>query len=107
MLVATSQLEMERMRALWDRTAANGLEREWLNAGELREREPKYYRARRDLCPFQRHCQLPRRDGGNGENFSNQKAETIIYNAEVSALKEHKNGVVVRTRQGANTRRPR
>ena len=33
MLVATSSLEMERMRALWDRTAANGLQREWLSAG--------------------------------------------------------------------------
>lgn len=40
MLVATSELEMERMRALWERTAANGIEREWLNAMELREREP-------------------------------------------------------------------
>lgn len=40
MLVATSDLEMERMRALWERTAANGIEREWLNADELREREP-------------------------------------------------------------------
>ncbi|WP_267666102.1 aldehyde dehydrogenase family protein [Escherichia coli] len=40
MLVATSDLEMERMRALWERTAANGIEREWLNAEELREREP-------------------------------------------------------------------
>ncbi|EDX8443179.1 FAD-dependent oxidoreductase [Salmonella enterica subsp. enterica serovar Typhi] len=39
MLVATSELEMARMRALWERTAANGLEREWLNAAELRERE--------------------------------------------------------------------
>lgn len=32
MLVATSELEMERMRALWERTAANGIDREWLNA---------------------------------------------------------------------------
>lgn len=40
MLVATSELEMERLRALWERTAANGIEREWLNAMELREREP-------------------------------------------------------------------
>lgn len=40
MLVATSDLEMARMRALWERTAANGLEREWLSAAELREREP-------------------------------------------------------------------
>lgn len=40
MLVATSPLEMARMRALWDRTAANGLQREWLSAEALREREP-------------------------------------------------------------------
>ena len=35
MLVATSELEMQRMRALWDRTEANGLERYWLSAEEL------------------------------------------------------------------------
>lgn len=46
MLVATSELEMERMRALWERTAANGIEREWLNADELREREPNITAAR-------------------------------------------------------------
>ena len=40
LLVATTELEMERMKALWERTAANGLERYWLEAGELREREP-------------------------------------------------------------------
>lgn len=40
LLVATNELEMQRMRALWERTAANGLERHWLSAGELREREP-------------------------------------------------------------------
>ncbi len=28
------------MKALWERTAANGLERYWLSAAELREREP-------------------------------------------------------------------
>lgn len=28
------------MKALWERTAANGLERYWLSADELREREP-------------------------------------------------------------------
>ncbi|EEY3688439.1 L-2-hydroxyglutarate oxidase [Escherichia coli] len=57
MLVATSELEMERMCALWERTAAMA----------------KIFQAR----------------GGE-----------IIYNAEVSGLSEHKNGVVIRTRQG-------
>ena len=33
LLVATDALEIQRMQALWERTAANGLEREWLSAG--------------------------------------------------------------------------
>src|SRR5690554_240250 len=40
LLVATNDVEMERMKALWERTAANGLERYWLSADELKEREP-------------------------------------------------------------------
>lgn len=40
LLVATNELELQRMQALWERTAANGLERHWLSAGQLREREP-------------------------------------------------------------------
>ncbi|MFP3500581.1 FAD-dependent oxidoreductase, partial [Pseudomonas sp. SIMBA_059] len=37
LLVATNDLEMQRMKALWERTAANGLERQWLSADELHE----------------------------------------------------------------------
>lgn len=51
------------------------------------------------FCAVQRHCQLPRSDGGDGKIFQARGGE-IIYNAEVSALSEHKNGVVIRTRQG-------
>ncbi|WP_308368542.1 MULTISPECIES: L-2-hydroxyglutarate oxidase [unclassified Microbulbifer] len=40
LLVATNALEVERMKALWERTEANGLERYWLSAAELEEREP-------------------------------------------------------------------
>ncbi len=40
LLVATSEQEKQRMEALWERTAANGLEREWLSGEALREREP-------------------------------------------------------------------
>ena len=40
LLVATNPLEKQRMQALWERTAANGLEREWLEAAALKEREP-------------------------------------------------------------------
>ncbi|MEA0983714.1 FAD-dependent oxidoreductase, partial [Salmonella enterica] len=51
MLVATSELEMARMRARWERTAANGIEREWLSAAELREREPNIMGRGGILCP--------------------------------------------------------
>ena len=40
LLVATNELEMTRMRALWERTAANGLERYWLDSDALQAREP-------------------------------------------------------------------
>ncbi|STU71812.1 L-2-hydroxyglutarate oxidase [Klebsiella pneumoniae] len=55
MLVATSPLEMERMRALWEshrrqRPAARVAKRR----GATRART-EHYRARRDLRPFQRH----------------------------------------------------
>ena len=63
MLVATSELEMERMRALWERTAANGIE---------------YHRARRHFCAVQRHCQLPRSNGGDGKNFPGQRRRDYL-----------------------------
>lgn len=78
MLVATSDLEMERMRALWERTAANGIEREWLNAEELREREPNITENRRHFCAVQRHCQLPRSNGGDGKNFPGQRRRDYL-----------------------------
>ncbi len=78
------------MNALWKRTAANGIEREWLNAKSCASANQISPGWAVFLCR-QRHCQLPRSDGGNGKNFPGQGGE-IIYNAEVSALSEHKNG---------------
>ncbi len=80
------------MRALWDCTAANGLQREWLSAGELREREPNITGLGGILRPFQRHRQLPRSGGGNGEELRSERRNDR-HNAEVSALKEHASGV--------------
>ncbi len=88
MLVATSELEMERMNALWKRTAANGIEREWLNA-ESCASVNRISPGLAAFCAVQRHCQLPRSDGGDGKIFPARGGE-IIYNAEVSALSEHK-----------------
>lgn len=40
LLVATNEIEMQRMNNLWERTKENGLERYWLDASELKEKEP-------------------------------------------------------------------
>ena len=99
MLVATSELEMERMRALWERTAANGIEREWLNAEELREREPNITGLGGIFVPSSGIVSYREVTAAMAKIFQARGGE-IIYNAEVSALSEHKNGVVIRTRQG-------
>ncbi|PLP41048.1 L-2-hydroxyglutarate oxidase, partial [Klebsiella variicola] len=99
MLVATSPLEMERMRALWDRTAANGLQREWLSAGELREREPNITGLGGIFVPSSGIVSYRDVAAAMAKIFES-KGGTIVYDAEVSALKEHASGVVIRTRQG-------
>ncbi|EPX4065111.1 L-2-hydroxyglutarate oxidase [Escherichia coli] len=99
MLVATSELEMERMNALWKRTAANGIEREWLNAEELREREPNITGLGGIFVPSSGIVSYREVTAAMAKIFQARGGE-IIYNAEVSALSEHKNGVVIRTRQG-------
>ncbi|MDO5091422.1 MAG: L-2-hydroxyglutarate oxidase [Cardiobacteriaceae bacterium] len=40
LLVATNALELERMQALYTRSAENGIEREWWDAAQLAAREP-------------------------------------------------------------------
>ncbi len=99
MLVATSDLEMERMRALWERTAANGIEREWLNADELREREPNITGLGGIFVPSSGIVSYRDVTAAMAKIFQSRGGE-IIYNAEVSGLNEHINGVVIRTRQG-------
>ncbi|ONF85630.1 hypothetical protein BXA16_06000 [Salmonella enterica subsp. enterica serovar Typhimurium] len=99
MLVATSELEMARMRALWERTAANGLEREWLSAAELREREPNIIGLGGIFVPSSGIVSY--RDVATAmANRFQAKGGEIIYHAEVSALTEHAAGVVIRTSQG-------
>ena len=99
MLVATSALEMERMRTLWDRTAANGLEREWLNAEELHEREPNITGLGGIFVPSSGIVSYRDVTAAMARIFQAKGGE-IVYNAEVSGLKEHAAGVVVHTRQG-------
>ncbi|WP_054180384.1 L-2-hydroxyglutarate oxidase [Trabulsiella odontotermitis] len=99
MLVATSPLEMERMRALWDRTAENQLERYWLSAEELREREPNIRGLGGIFVPSSGIVSYREVTEAMAQRFRDSGGE-IIYGAEVCALKEHAAGVVVRTKQG-------
>ncbi|MCY0495693.1 FAD-dependent oxidoreductase, partial [Klebsiella pneumoniae] len=85
MLVATSPLEMERMRDLWDRTAANVLQREWLSAGELREREPNITGLGGIFVTYSGIVRYSEVAESMAKNFE-AKVGTIVYNAEVSAL---------------------
>lgn len=99
MLVATSPLEMERMQALWDRTAANGIEREWLSGAELREREPNITGLGGIFVPSSGIVSYREVAVAMAKRFQQQGGE-VIFNAEVSALKEHASGVVIHTRDG-------
>ncbi len=96
MLVATTPLEMERMRALWERTAANGLQREWLNTQELQQREPNIVGLGGIFVPSSGIVDYKQVTRAMARVFLNAGGE-IFYQAEVRALHEHQQGVVVNT----------
>ncbi|MDN7221501.1 FAD-dependent oxidoreductase, partial [Klebsiella pneumoniae] len=75
------------------------LQREWLSAGELREREPNITGLGGIFVPSSGIVSYREVAAAMAKNFE-AKGGTIVYNAEVSALKEHASGVVIRTRQG-------
>lgn len=96
LLVATNELEMQRMGALWERTAANGLERHWLSAGELREREPNIVGMGGIFVPSSGIVSYAEVTAAMGREFQAAGGE-IRYNAEVVGLDERADEVVVRT----------
>ncbi len=99
LLVATSELEMERMRALWERTAANGLERSWLSAGELREREPNISGSGAILVPSSGIVDYREVTAAMARQFREAGGE-IRYRAEVTQLEERDASVRITTREG-------
>ena len=99
LLVATNELEMERMRALWERTAANGLERYWLNADELREREPNIIGMGGIFVPSSGIVSYKRVTEVMAEKFT-QMGGTVLYNTEVTGVRERPTHVDVQTTQG-------
>src|SRR5690554_3459806 len=104
LLVATSELEMQRMEALWERTAANGLEREWLSAGELAEREPNITGLGGVFVPSSGIVDYAAVTRAMADAFERMGGE-IRYGAEVTALAERRQEVVVTSGAGEFTGR--
>ncbi|OXS14483.1 hydroxyglutarate oxidase [Zobellella denitrificans] len=104
LLVATSELEMERMKALWERTAANGLEREWLSAGELAEREPNITGLGGILVPSSGIVDYGAVTRAMADQFEHMGGE-IRYHCQVTGLEERHDEVVVKTSSGEFTSR--
>ncbi|APE32162.1 hydroxyglutarate oxidase [Halomonas aestuarii] len=98
LLVATSDRELGRMKGLWERTAANGLPREWLSAEALVEREPAITGLGAILVPSSGIVDYARVTRAMAEAFE-QRGGQIRYDQEVTGLDERHGEVVVRTRE--------
>lgn len=99
LLVATNALEMERMKALWERTEANGLEREWLSADALREREPNITGIGGIFVPSSGIVSYAEVTAAMARRFTERGGE-IRYATEVIGLRESATGVSATTTQG-------
>ncbi len=99
LLVATNELEMQRMQALWERTAANGLEREWLSAEQLREREPNITGIGGIFVPSSGIVSYAEVTAAMAREFQIRGGE-IRYGTEVIGLDERPTEMVVKTSAG-------
>lgn len=99
LLVATNELEMQRMQALWERTAANGIQREWLNAGQLREREPNIRGSGAILVPSSGIVNYAEVAAAMAREFVLAGGE-IRYGAHVTALHENSEEIRVHSSLG-------
>ncbi|SDR79775.1 L-2-hydroxyglutarate oxidase [Pseudomonas oryzae] len=99
LLVATNELEMQRMKALWERTAANGLEREWLSAEQLREREPNITGIGGIFVPSSGIVSYAEVAAAMAREFQMRGGE-IRYGTEVVGLEERPTEMVVKTSAG-------
>lgn len=104
LLVATNELEMQRMQTLWERTEANGLERSWLNADQLREREPNITGLGGIFVPSSGIVCYAEVAAAMGRDFEAAGGE-IRYATLVTGLEERNEEVVVRTGSGEFTTR--
>jgi L-2-hydroxyglutarate oxidase len=103
-LVATSELEMQRMRELWHRIEANGLDRQWLSASELREVEPNVIGLGGIFVPSSGIVDYRKITEVMASEFVNEGGE-IRYACVVIGLDEQASEVVVKTSNGDFTTR--
>ena len=99
LLVATNDLELQRMKALWERTEANGLERYWLTAEELQEREPNITGVGGIFVPSSGIVNYAEVAAAMGREFEAAGGE-IRYTTSVTGLSELPNEVVGSTSHG-------
>lgn len=99
LLVATNAAELERMQALWERSEANGLERSWLSAEELVEREPNITGLGGILIPSSGIVDYSQVTAAMGRAFEAAGGE-IRYSTAVIGLDERIGEVIVETTQG-------
>lgn len=103
-LVATNELEMQRMQELWHRIEANGLERQWLSAAELHEIEPNVTGLGGILVPSSGIVDYRKITEVMAQEFLSEGGE-IRYGCPVIGLEEHHNEIVVKTTGGDFTSR--
>ncbi|QOR40613.1 L-2-hydroxyglutarate oxidase [Billgrantia diversa] len=99
LLVATNPQEVQRMEALWERTAANGLERERLSAGELKEREPHITGLGAIFVPSSGIVSYARVAEAMAEEFQRRGGQ-IRYDHAVTGIAERTGEVLVATSKG-------
>jgi L-2-hydroxyglutarate oxidase len=99
LLVATNELELERMKALWERTEANGLERYWVDRKELSEREPNIVGLEGIFVPSSGIVSYTKITQQMIDLFISRGGEVLVE-TEVLAIKESNQGVSLTTSSG-------
>lgn len=99
LLVATNALELLRLDALWERSAANGIERYRLSTGELREREPDIVGLGAIYVPSTGIVDYAKVTAAMADRFAASGGQ-IRYRARVTGIEERAKEVVIKTTQG-------
>lgn len=99
-LVATTPLEITRLRQLWERATVNGLCCEWMNAEQLREREPNIVGCGGVFIPDSGIVDYAEITRAMARLFCQAGGE-IFCQVQVQGLSENLKGVLVNTSSGS------